>query len=83
MNKHVPQDMRQHLMLHQSCLSTAEEVVQEIKDYWDVTKELTRDDKSWPHEKVENLMECHTTLERVERRAKENAQRTRIPTRAW
>ena len=43
--------MRQHLMLNQSRLSTAEEVAQEIEDLLGC--------------KVENLMECHTTLERV------------------
>ena len=40
-----PQDMRQHSMLNQSRLSTAEEVAQEIEDYWDATEELSRDDK--------------------------------------
>ena len=39
MNKVAPQDMRQHLMLDQSRLSTAEEVAQEIEDYWDATEE--------------------------------------------
>ena len=38
--------MRQHLMLNQSRLSTAEEVTQEIEDYWDATKEFSRDDKN-------------------------------------
>ena len=33
MNRIAPQDMRQHLMLNQSRLSTAEEVAQEIEDY--------------------------------------------------
>ena len=33
MNKIAPQDMRQHLMLNQSRLSTAEEVAQEIEDF--------------------------------------------------
>ena len=37
MNKIAPQDMRQHLMLNQSRLSMAEEVDQEIEDYWDAT----------------------------------------------
>ena len=46
MNKIAPQDMRQHLMLNQSCLSTAEEVAQEIDDYWDATEEFSRDDKN-------------------------------------
>ena len=46
MNKIAPQDMRQHLMLDQSRLSTAEEVAQEIEDYWDATEEFSRDDKN-------------------------------------
>ena len=46
MNKIAPQDMRQHLMLNQSRLSTAEEVAQEIKGYWDATEEFSRDDKN-------------------------------------
>ena len=46
MNKIAPQDMRQHLMLNQSRLSTAEEVAQEIEDYWDATEEFSRDDKN-------------------------------------
>ena len=45
MNKIARQDMRQHLMLNQSRLSTAEEVAQEIEDYWDATEEFSRDDK--------------------------------------
>ena len=45
MNKVAPQDMRQHLMLNQSRLSTAEEVAQEIEDYCDATEEFSRDDK--------------------------------------
>ena len=36
--------MRLHLMLNQSRLSTAEEVAQEIEDYWDATQEFSRDD---------------------------------------
>ena len=44
-NKIAPQDMRQNLMLNQSRLSTAEEVAQEIEDYWDATKKFSRDDK--------------------------------------
>ena len=43
MNKIAPQDMRQHLMLNQSRLSTAEEVAQEIEDYLDATEEFSRD----------------------------------------
>ena len=46
MNKIAPQDMRQHLMLNQSRLNTAEEVAQEIEDYWDATEEFSRDDKN-------------------------------------
>ena len=46
MNKIAPQDMRQHLMLNQSRLSTAEEVAQEIGDYCDATEEFSRDDKN-------------------------------------
>ena len=46
MNKIAPQDMRQHLMLNQSRLSTAEEVAQEIEDYWYATVEFSRDDKN-------------------------------------
>ena len=32
-------------MLNQSRFSTAEEVAQEIEDYWDATEEFSRDDK--------------------------------------
>ena len=46
MNKIAPQDMRQHLMLNQSRLSAAEEVGQELEDYWDATEEFSRDDKN-------------------------------------
>ena len=46
MNKIAPQDMRQHLMLNQFRLSSAEEVAQEIEDYWDATEEFSRDDKN-------------------------------------
>ena len=46
MNKIAPQDMRQHLMLNQSRLSTAEEVAQEIEDYGDATEEFSRDAKN-------------------------------------
>ena len=45
MNKIAPQDMRQHLMLNQSRLTTAKEVVQEIEDYSDATEESSRDEK--------------------------------------
>ena len=44
MNTIAPQDMRQHMMLNQSRLSTAEEVAQAIEDYWDATEEFSRDD---------------------------------------
>ena len=40
MNQIAPQDMRQHLMLNQSRLSTAEKVSQEIEDYRDATEEF-------------------------------------------
>ena len=46
MNLIAPKDMQQHLMLHQSRLSTAEEVAQEIENYWDATEEFSRDDKN-------------------------------------
>ena len=46
MNKIAPHDMSQHLMLNQSRLSAAEEVAQEIADYWDATEEFWRDDKN-------------------------------------
>ena len=46
MNKIAPQDMRQHLMLNQARLNTAEDVAQEIEDYWDATKEFARDEKN-------------------------------------
>ena len=46
MNKNAPRDMLKHLMLNQSRLSTAEEVAQEIEDYWDATEEFSRDDKN-------------------------------------
>ena len=43
--KIAPQDMRQHLMLIQARLSTAEEVDKEIEAYWDAIEEFSRDDK--------------------------------------
>ena len=46
MNKIAPQNIREHLMLNQSRRSTAEEVAQEIEDYWDATEEFSRDDKN-------------------------------------
>ena len=74
MDKIAPQDIRQHLMLNQS-------LAQETEDYWDATEEFSRDDKGQAGfiapvgkgpAKVENLMECHTTVERVvARRAKD------------
>ena len=45
MNKIAPRDMRQHLMLNLSRLSTAEEAGQEIEDYWDKTEEFSRGGK--------------------------------------
>ena len=45
MNKIAPQNMRQHLMLNQACLNTAEDVAQEIEDYWDATEEFSRDQR--------------------------------------
>ena len=66
--------MRQHLMLNHSRLSTAEEVAQEIEDYWmqprsfRVMTRVKLDSLLQFVEalrKVEKLMECHTTLERV------------------
>ena len=45
-NKIAPQYMRQHLMLNQARLSTAEEVSQETEDYWDATEELSRDERN-------------------------------------
>ena len=44
MNKLAPQDMRQHLMLNQARLNTAEDVAQEIEDYCGATEELSRDE---------------------------------------
>ena len=38
MDKNAPTDMRQHLMLNQSRLSTAEEVAKEIEYHWDATE---------------------------------------------
>ena len=46
MNEIAPQDMRQHLMLNQSRLSTAEKVTEEIEYYWYATEEFSRDDKN-------------------------------------
>ena len=44
MNTIAPQDMRQHLMLNQARLNCAEDVAQEIEDYWGATEEFSRDD---------------------------------------
>ena len=44
MSKIAPQDMRQHLMLNQARLNTAEDVAQEIEDHWDATEEFSRDE---------------------------------------
>ena len=46
MNKIALQDMRQHLMLNQARLTSAEDVAQEIEDYWDATEEFSRDEKN-------------------------------------
>ena len=40
--------MRQHLLLNQSRLETAEAISQEIEDYCDATEEFTRDAKEQP-----------------------------------
>ena len=45
MNNIAPHDMRQHLMLNQARLNTAEDVAQEIEDHWDATEEFSRDEK--------------------------------------
>ena len=94
MNKIAPQDMRQHLMLNQSRLSTAEEVAQEIEDYWDATEEFSRDDKNQagfiapvgkgpakggkPNGVPYNFGKGSGTKGKGK-----NAKRTRISTRAW
>ena len=54
--------------------TTAEEVTQEIEDYWCGTEEFSRDDKNQagfiapvgkgPAKGGKNPMECHTNLER-------------------
>ena len=75
MNKIAPQDRRQHLMLNQSRLSTSEiadtgmqprsfRVVTSVK--LDSSLQLVT-----ALRKVENLMECHTSLDRVALRAKD------------
>ena len=85
MNKIAPQDMRQHLMLNQSTLSTAEEVAQQIEDYWDdknqagfiapVGKGLV---KRW-----KTQMSAIQLWKEWHERQRKNAPGTRIPTRAW
>ena len=45
MNKITPEDMRQYLMLNQARLTTAEEVAQEIEDYWNALEKFSRDEK--------------------------------------
>ena len=45
MNKIAPQDMRQHLMLNQARSHAAEDVAEEIEDYWDATEDFSRDGK--------------------------------------
>ena len=45
MNKIAPRNMRQHLMLNQARLNTAEDVAQDIEDYWDAIEEFSRDQK--------------------------------------
>ena len=45
MNKIAPRNMRQHLMLNQARFNTAEDVAQEIEDYWDATEEFSGDQK--------------------------------------
>ena len=70
MKKIAPQDMRQHLMLNQSRLSTAEELPRKLK----ITGMQPRNFRVMTRtklplikamRKVENLMERHATLERV------------------
>ena len=58
-------------MLTQSRLSTAEEVAQEIEDYWDAIGD-DKNQAGFIAPVGKDLMECHTTLERVvAQRAKE------------
>ena len=45
MNNVASQDMRQHLMLNQARLNIAENVAQEIEDYWDATEDFSRVEK--------------------------------------
>ena len=74
MNKIAPQDMRQHLMLNQARLSAVQDVVQEIEDYWMQPRSLRVTTRTKLDSllqlvkalrKLENLIECHVTLERV------------------
>ena len=77
MSKIAPQDMRQHFMLNLSRLSTVEELPRKLK----ITRMQTRNFRVMARtklqlvkamRKVENLVECHATLERVvEQRAKD------------
>ena len=94
MNKTAPQDMRQHLMLNQSRLSTAEEVAQEFEDYWDATEEFfSRDDKGHagfiapvgkgPAKGGRPEGAIQLWKEWWHEGQRKNAQRTRISTRAW
>ena len=80
--------MRQHLMLNQSRLSTAEEVAQEIEDHWDA---FSGDDKGQAGfiapvgEGCANGGKPNGLPHNVGKRSgtRKNAQRTRISTRAW
>ena len=59
MNKIAPQDMRPHLMLSQSRLSTAEEVAQEFEEYWGATEEFSR---VMTRTKLDSLLQLVTGL---------------------
>ena len=45
LNKIAPRNMQQHWMLNQARLNTAEDVAQDIEDYWDAIEEFSRDQK--------------------------------------
>ena len=85
--------MRQHVMLNRSRLSTAEEVAQEIEDYWDATEEFSRDDKGqagFIAPVGEGLVKGgkpdgvpYNFWKEWHEGQRTHAQRTRIPTRAW
>ena len=94
MNKIAPQDVRQHLMLNQSRLSTAEErLPRKLKLTWMQPRNFRV--MIWvkldspvgngpvkggkPHE----LPYCHTILERVARRAKEKCTKDSDSNLAW